>query len=171
MTSRVTAMDVEKQEFPRKLRGYDPAEVRMFLGSVAEEIERLNLENGQLREETGTLRARVEDFRVRERTLQETLVTAQKMSEELMQKSQRESELLIKEARIKAERLLEQTQDQLSRLEAEIARLKLERDAFENRLRSAVEEHLALIDLRKEERAEMDNIRFLRRRNSSTEVG
>lgn len=171
MTSRVTAMDVERQEFKRAVRGYDREEVRLFLQAVAEELERLNLENAALREEAGALRGRVEDHRQREQSLQETLVMAQRMSEELVGKSQKESELLVKEARIKAERLLEQAQDQLSTLEAEIGRVKVERDAFENRLRAAIEEHLALLDLRKKERAELDNVRFLRRRGTSTEAG
>jgi cell division initiation protein len=171
MPSRVTAMDLKKQEFSKSLRGYDKNEVRMFLESVADEIERLSLENGELREEGGTLRARIDDFREREKSLQETLVTAQQMSEEYKEKSRRESELMIKEARLKAERLLEQAQDQLARIESEIGQVKLERDAFENRLRSAIEEHLALLDLRKKEKAELDNVRFLRRRNTSSEAG
>ena len=171
MSSRLTAMDVEKQDFKRAFRGYDCGEVRMFLTAVSEEIERVNLENAQLREEVGALRGRIDDFREREQMLQETLVTAQKMSEELAVRSQKESELLIREARLKAERLLEQTQDQLSRIEGEIGRVKVERDAFENRLRSAIEEHLALLDLRKQERTELDNVRFLRRRSTSTEAG
>jgi len=171
MSSRLTAMDVEKQDFKRSLRGFDRDEVRLFLRAVSEEVERLNLDNAQLREEIGTLRGRIDDFRERERMLQETLVTAQKMSEELTAKTHKESELMIREARLKSERLLEQAQDQLARLEAEIGRVKLERDAFENRLRSAIEEHLALLDLRKQERTELDNVRFLRRRNTSTEAG
>lgn len=166
MADRITAMDVEKQEFARRMRGYDQDEVRLFLQSVAAEIERLNLDNANLREEVGTLRARLEDFRERERTLQETLVTAQRMSEEMKDRSQRESDVMIKEARLKAERLLEQAQDQLYLIENEIGRLKLEKDAFENRLRGAIEEHLALLDLRKQEKGEMDNLRFLRRRTS-----
>jgi cell division initiation protein len=171
MSSRLTAMDVERQDFKRSFRGFDQEEVRFFLKAVSEEVERLSLENSELREEAGTLRSRIEDFRERERMLQETLVTAQKMSEEMTAKTHKESELMIKEARIKAERLLEQAQDQLSRLEAEIGRVRLERDAFENRLRSTIEEHLALLDLRKQERVELDNVRFLRRRNTNTEAG
>lgn len=169
MSSRLTAMDVERQEFPRALRGYSPEEVRLFLRAVAEEIERLNLENAALREENGGLRERLEEIRERERALQDTLVTAQRMAGELKDKSRSEAELMVKEARLKAERLLEQAQDQLHDIEAEIGRLKLERDAFENRLRSTIEEHLALLDLRKKDRAELDNLRFLRRRGS--EVG
>ena len=54
MSTRLTAMDIEKQEFARKMRGLDPDEVQMFLRAVAEEIERLNLENATLREVTFT---------------------------------------------------------------------------------------------------------------------
>lgn len=171
MSSRIVAMDVENQEFSSRLRGYDPEEVRLYLRSVAEEIERLTLENGTLREETGALKQRLEEFRDRERSLQETLITAQKMAQDLKEKSRTESDLMLKEARLKTERILEQAQDQLARIEAEIGRAKLERDAFENRLRNTIEEHLSLLDLRKQDRAELDNLRFLRRRPGGAEAG
>ena len=166
MSDRMTAMDVEKQEFTRKMRGYDPDEVRLYLKAVAEEIARLQLDNQSQRDEIGRLTGRLEDFRERERTLQETLVTAQKMSEEMKGKSAKEAELLVKEARLKAERILEQAQDQLQMLENEIGRLRLEKEAFENRLRAMLEEHVALLDLRKQEKGDLDNLRFLRRRSS-----
>jgi cell division initiation protein len=166
MSDRITAREVENQEFARKMRGYDPDEVRMFLRAVAEEVERLRLENGDLKEESGQLRARLDDFRDRERNLQETLLTAQKMSEEMRGRSEKEAEVLVKEARLKAERILEQAQDQLQLIEDEIGRLRLERDAFENRLRSAIQEHLSLLDLRRTDAGDADNLRFLRRRTS-----
>ena len=166
MSDRMTAMDVERQEFTRKMRGYDTDEVRLYLKAVAEEVARLQLDNQMQREELGRLQARLEDFRERERTLQETLVTAQKMSEEMKGKSAKEAELLVKEARLKGERILEQAQDQLQMLENEIGRLRLEKDAFENRLRAMLEEHVALLDLRKQEKGDLDNLRFLRRRSS-----
>ena len=83
MSERITAMDVERQQFKRKVRGFDPEEVTLFLRSVSGEIERLNLENATLLEENGRLKAAVKDHATREQTLQQTLVTAQKMSEEL----------------------------------------------------------------------------------------
>jgi len=170
MSERLSAMDVERQEFSRKMRGYDTDEVRLYLRAVAEEVGRLNLDNQMLLEEVGQLKARLDDFRERERTLQDTLLTAQRMTGEMKEKSQKESDLLVKEARLKAERILEQAQDQLHMIENEIGRLRLEKDAFENRLRSLVDEHLALLDLRKQERGDLDNLRFLRRR-STNEVG
>jgi cell division initiation protein len=170
MSTRITARDVENQDFARKMRGFDVDDVRLFLKAVSEEIERLNLENSALTDENATQKATIEDFKERERTLQETLVTAQKMSADMKERSRAEADLLVREARVKAERILEQAQDQLSALEDEIGRLRLEKDAFENRLRSAIEEHLSLLDLRKQEKADLDNLRFLRRR-STTDVG
>ena len=170
MSTRLTARDVENQDFARKMRGFDVDDVRLFLKAVSEEIERLNLENSALSEENGAQRATIEDFKERERTLQETLVTAQRMSADMKDRSRAEADLLVREARVKAERILEQAQDQLGALEDEIGRLRLEKDAFENRLRSAIEEHLSLLDLRKQEKADLDNLRFLRRR-STTDVG
>lgn len=167
MSSRLTAMEVESQEFHRKVRGYDPDDVRLYLRAVAAEIEKLNLENATLREEVGRLQGGAQEHRDRERALRETLVTAKEMANTLEHRSREESDLMIKEARLKSERMLERAQDQLTLIEAEISRAKLERDVFENRLRGVIEEHGALLELRKRERSEKDNLRFLRRRTTT----
>jgi len=165
--SRLTAMDVERQEFPRRMRGYDPQDVRLFLRSVAEEVERLNLENGQLREQVGAVKSALDEFRRREQMLQQTLVTAQSMTGEMKEKAKAEAELMLRRARLNAERMLQQAQDQLGRLEAEISRCKLERDLFERRLRGTIEEHLAMLDQRRSDGHELDNLHVLPRRTGS----
>ena len=38
---------------------------------------------------------------------------------------------------------------------------------FEGRLRNLIEEHASLLDLRKQERADSDNLHFLRRRRGA----
>ena len=166
MSDRLTAMDIHKQQFHRQWRGLDAEEVRMYLQSVAEEVERLHLQDGEQREELGQLRGQLVELRARERTLQETLVTAQKMSDELAERSRAHADLIVKEARMKAERILQDHQDQLARLEAEISRAKLERDLFEKRLRATIDEHVDLLERRKESRGGFDNVHPLRRLGS-----
>lgn len=164
MSDRMTAMEVEKQQFKRKVRGYDAEEVGLYLRSVAEEIERLNLDNARLLEENGTLGTELANHRTREKTLQETLVTAQKMSEDLKEHSRVQADQMIHAARIQAERTLQETQDQLSLLEAEISRAKLDRDLFEKRLQGTIEEHLEMLEQRRGDRKSTpDNVRPIRR--------
>lgn len=167
MSDRLTAMDVEKQQFQRKMRGFDPEEVSLYLKSVAEEIERLHLENGELREQTGRLKKGHEELRSREQVLQKTLVTAQRMAEEIKERSEAQAELVLREARMKADRMLQDAQDQLARLEAEVSRCKIEKDLFEKRLRATIDEHVSLLDQRRQSGETIDNVRVLPRRTGS----
>ena len=67
MSSRLTAMEIEKQDFkPKSARVSIPKRCEMYLNSVAEEVERLNLENGELREEVGRLKRAAQEIRTRE---------------------------------------------------------------------------------------------------------
>ena len=91
MGSRLTPKDIEHQEFSRKIRGCDADEVQLYLKSVADEVERLNLENGELREETARLRGQLDTIREREKMLQDTLVSAQRMSGEMKDKAREEA--------------------------------------------------------------------------------
>jgi cell division initiation protein len=167
MSSRLTAMEIESQSFGRKMRGYDPSDVDLFLRSISEEVQRLSLENGQLREESGRLKQELKGVRSREDSLQKTLVTAQRMTDEMRDRAGKESELVVREARLRADGLLNDAQGRLSRLESDITRSQLERDTFERRLRGVLEQHLALLDMRRETSPDGDNLRVLSGRVSS----
>jgi len=167
MSDRLSAMDIEGQEFPTKMRGYAAEEVRMYLRSVAEEFQRLNLQNQEFQESIGQLKTELEEIKSREKMLQKTLVSAQTMSDEMKNGARREADVVVREARVKAERVLEQAQDQLSRIEAEISRTRLERNSFDSRLRTILEEHIAMLDLREKEREDHENLRFMHRRSGS----
>jgi cell division initiation protein len=166
-SSRFTAMDIEKQEFARKMRGYDAEEVRMFLRSVAEEVERLNLENGRLREDLGKFKSKLDELRGREETLQKTLVTAQQVGDELKERARADADLKMREAKFEAERIVQRAQDRLQGLQSEIERCVVERESFEQSLRSMIEQHLTLLNLRREARGKKDgNVHVLRRTGS-----
>ena len=139
MSSRLTAMDIENQDFNRKMRGYDPHEVDLFLKSVAENVERLTLENGEMAEKLGLLRQQRDELRANEETLKKTLVSAQRMAEDVKDRAGREGELVVREARTRADRMSADTQNTLLRLESDISRAQLDRETFERQLRSVIE--------------------------------
>ena len=53
------------------------------------------------------------------------------------------------------------------RLEADISRARLDRETFERQLRSVIEQHLTLLDMRRDARAGLDNLRVMPNRVGS----
>ena len=60
----------------------------------------------------------------REKTLQETLVTTQKIAEEFKENSRREAELVLREAHLRAEKFLQDAREEHTRLTADITGLR-----------------------------------------------
>ena len=81
--ANLTPLEIQKQLFARKFKGFDPNEVRAYLQLVAEEIEVLLLSVDRLTRENAMLRDDLEDHNQRERILKDTLLSAQKVSEEV----------------------------------------------------------------------------------------
>ena len=76
-------------------------------------------------------------------------------------------DLLVQEARLRAEKILKDAQDRLAQLEMDVGSSKLERETVERRLRGILEQHLALLDMRRQARDDLDNLRMLPNRVGS----
>jgi cell division initiation protein len=77
---KLTPLDIRKQEFPQRFRGYDPDEVDTFLDLIADDAEGLTNERNQLQDRVATLESQLAEFREMERSLRDALVMAEKMS-------------------------------------------------------------------------------------------
>ena len=77
---RLTPLDIQQKRFSRALRGYHREEVEAFLALTASAFEDLVKELHSLREELSRRDEEIASHRDLERTLQETLVTAQRAS-------------------------------------------------------------------------------------------
>jgi len=147
----LSPLEVTQREFGKKFRGLDPEEVHTFLEQIAEEMTRLVQENTERAAQIQRLEAQVRANQEREDSLRNTLVTAQKMTDEIKTNATREAELVLKEAELKAERLLEQAHRKLAQAQAEIAELARQRDLFAAKLRGLLKTHLELLDFQPEQ--------------------
>lgn len=161
---KITPLDIQGHEFRRKLRGLDPEEVRAFLAMVSEEYENLVVANTRLTDEIAELRDRLGDLKERERILKDTLYTAQKLADDMKSEAHKERDLLLKEGELKAEYMIDHARLRVQELEAEILDLKSERDAFEAKIRHIIDQHIKLLDLRKEDEDVSSRLRFMKRR-------
>ena len=80
---KITPLDIRQKRFDTGLRGFSRREVEAYLELLAGEFEEVVKENISLKEEIKRAQLRIEQYQERERTLQETMVTAQKISEDL----------------------------------------------------------------------------------------
>ena len=164
----LTPLEIQKQTFSRGLKGYSPDEVRAYLHLVAEEIERLLRENDRLQRDVSMLREDIEDHTNRERILKDTLLSAQKVAEDLTANARKEAELIVKDSELLAERLVSQAQQRVADLERSIGDLRMERRAARNKLTTTIDMIQQLIALDAEEEANEEPVTSLfRQRNSS----
>lgn len=163
---KISPMDIQRQTFTRVFRGLDADEVRTYLNIVAEEFAALQSERDRLAQELGTLRISVDEHRERETILKNTLLTAQRVSEEIKDNARRAAEQTVKEAELQADRLLELAQDKASEVERSMMDLRSQRSMLLEDIRTLIGRVANQLDL--EEEAELgDKLRFLRRREGA----
>jgi cell division initiation protein len=148
----LTPLEIQKQVFARALKGYNPDEVRGYLSLVAEEIERLVKDVDRLSRENAMLREELDDHSQRERILKDTLLSAQKVSEDVKSNARKEAELIVKDAELLSERVIAQAMQRVSDIERSIQDLKIERAAVRMRLQGTLDsvQHVVTLDAEQE---------------------
>jgi cell division initiation protein len=142
----LTPLDVRKQEFRRVMRGYDPDEVRVFLGLVAGEMESLRQEHDALSQQVIAMRSKLEEYQSLERSLRDAVVAAQGMRDDARRQAEREGELILAKANLEAESRLRMSEVRLADLRRELAELAGERQNYLIRLRALIETHMRMVE-------------------------
>lgn len=134
----ITPLDIRKQEFRRKLRGFDPEEVKGFLDRVATALEEANAAVSAFEERLQESESRLGHYRLIEQNLQDAAVTVQKSLDETKRLAEKEAELIVREAHTRAEREAQSLQERLGSLQDDIASLETQRANFLVRLKAVV---------------------------------
>jgi len=161
----LTPLEIQKQTFSRAIKGYTVDEVRGYLHLVAEEIERLVKDVDRLSRENAMLREELDDHNQRERILKDTLLSAQKVSEDVRANARKEAELIVKDAELLSDRLIAQAQSRVADLERAIQELKMERRAARNKLQTMLDTTQQLLMLDAEQEANEEPITSLFRKS------
>jgi cell division initiation protein len=144
----ITPLDIQQQQFKGKmLGGLDPNDVDAFLQMVAAEMESLIRENSELKEQARKISQQLDELSQREVTLRDTMLAAQKISEEMKANAQKEATLLISEAELKGERIVAEAENRLLQLNNQIHEVRRQKLQFESNLKSALESHLKMLTL------------------------
>jgi cell division initiation protein len=143
---RITPLEIQSHRFGRRLRGFDPEEVEVFLRMVTEDYEALLKECEAQRSRIAHLEERVGALTGQERLLQETLLNAQSMTDKMRSAAEKECNVLLGEAELRAEKIIDASHRRAGRLAENIRELRGLRSQMAESLRSVLDTHLGLIE-------------------------
>jgi DivIVA domain-containing protein len=142
----LTPLDIRRFDFGSALRGYDRARVDQFRDQVAAEVERLGKQCQTLESKAQGFHEQLRAFRERDKALNEALISAQQLRNEVREQAEREAQLIVREAKVEAEHLLAESRNETRKLEGELEGLVRQRRAYLAQLRNMVERHLAEVE-------------------------
>jgi cell division initiation protein len=150
---KVTPLDLRQQRFKTVVRGFDRAEVAAFLTAVAEDYEHALREADRLHQDTVRMEALLTEHREHERNLRNTLLTAQKLADEIRENAEQEGRRIMRDAEGRSDLLIQKAQARLEDIQREIDGLKLKRREAETGLESTIAALKSTLDFIREQDA------------------
>lgn len=137
-------IDLIDRRFPKSLLGYCRDDVDRLVAEAAETIGRQAEEKMALARTVEMLRRELGECRAREATLRDTLLTTQKIVEELKAGARREAERILADARDRARAMIGEAEERTAALGREVDALRRRKAALGARFRGML---LASLDL------------------------
>jgi cell division initiation protein len=137
---RLSPLDIRQQTFTvRRFKGLDAEEVETFLEDVADALEAALKENALLREQLTAGEDRLRGISEREKLLQDTLTTTQRLAEEMKDAAKREASLQVREGELQREKILEAARGEEARILNSVQTLKRTRRQLVEELRATLD--------------------------------
>jgi cell division initiation protein len=143
---KVTPLDIQQKRFHIGFRGYERTEVDMFLDLVRDQMETLVREVTDLREFRQTYEVRLRELNEREETVKNTMLTTQRLIEEVKENSRKEASLIIKDAEVRNQQIIVNAQQEKIKLEADILELKRRKHHFLQDAKKVIQMHLEMVN-------------------------
>jgi cell division initiation protein len=128
---KVTPLELRQRQFATVMRGYDRAEVNTILALAADDYEAALRDNERLRQELGKFEAVLNEHRGQERNLSNTLLTAQKMADDIRERAEQDAKRVIAEAEGRAALLVEKSHLRIEEMRREMDALRAKRREVE----------------------------------------
>ncbi len=133
---RLSPLDIRKQEFARKMRGYDADEVQAFLNMVSQEWEDMLDAMRRLEQQVAAAEQRLSHYQRVEEALQETLRVTRETNQQSLDVARQKAESILAEAQRQAEEIKRAAERQRVSMRQEVSNLFQRQDEIVIRLRS-----------------------------------
>jgi cell division initiation protein len=120
----LTPVEIRHVRLGRRPLGYDRDAADQLLEEIASSFEDVWRERADLRDEMERLESELTRQREIEEALRNTLVSAERMADELRARAHQEADLIVAEARLKAREITGSAESERERVQGEIRRLQ-----------------------------------------------
>ena len=142
----LSPLDIRYQEFRQGLRGYAAAEVREYLGQVADRLTQVIEENERLRGQIRQLEEDLNSSREGEAELKRAVVAAERIAREIRTQAERDADLIKRETESERQAALQEVIEQMKRIKQDIEVVKQERDMFISQFRAMLDGYVNSLD-------------------------
>jgi len=131
----LTSESIQKKEFHIVFKGYKPEEVDKFLDMLSIEFDGLQKKIKELEEKMDSLKyeGNNESSQMK-KVIQEALVSAHRVAEEIKQKARIEAEELVSKKKMEEEQELKDIKNEKALLETNVSKLKMEYSNFKKQV-------------------------------------
>jgi cell division initiation protein len=165
----VSPLDLRQQRFRSAFRGFDKVEVASFIAAVADDYEQALRETDRLRQDLATMEAALNEHRAVEANLKATMLTAQKLADDIRTQADQEARRVVREAEGRSDLLLEKTQGRLEDIQRGIDGLRLKRRDVETTIDATIQSLRNTLEFVQEQEAHERDERVLLHRPRHTE--
>ncbi len=142
----LTPIDIQRQDFQVKLRGYNADEVDDFLDLVGKDYEKLYKENADQKEEIKRLNQSLEQYKSMEATLQQSIVLAQTAAEDIKKSAAEKANVIVNEAQSKSEDMCRQYDMDIQNKKNELSGMQAEVSGYKTRIKGICSAILEMLE-------------------------
>jgi len=144
---KIGPVDIRNHAFSRKkMRGFDEAEVVAFLELVADRLEEELLASEELRSTIARMQKELADYRELDRTLRDSLLSAERLSDGRLEQAEREARIVLKNAEVEAERRIRAAQNEADVVRHSLDDLRRQRLTYVERFRALLRSQMKILE-------------------------
>ena len=140
-----TPEEIKQKEFSRVHKGLDETEVRGYLQTLSDEIEKLKSDKAHLQSIIDDKEENISRFKAVENTISDVLLQAQKTSEETKHTAVLKAVDIIKEAEGRSDQIVNDALQKARHISFQTEDMKRQSKVFRSRFRMLVEAQLDLL--------------------------
>jgi cell division initiation protein len=134
----VSPLDMRQTHFASALRGFNKVEVTAFLEEASAGYENALRENERLRQQISSLEGALHHYRQLEDSLKSTLLSAQKVADDMRENARQEAARIVRDAEGRAELIVQKGVARVEDVQREIDSLRLKRREVQTNIEACV---------------------------------